>query len=65
MNPQPLIAVSDVESSTRWYQTVLGLKSGHGGTDYERLIVNGQMVMQLHHWDAHHHPYLVNSQSKP
>lgn len=65
MNPQPLIAVSDVESSSRWYQTVLGLKSGHGGTDYKQLIFNGQMVMQLHHWDANHHPYLGNSESKP
>ena len=52
MNPQPLIAVSDVEASSRWYQAVLNLKSGHGGEDYEQLVFNGQMVMQLHHWDA-------------
>ena len=65
MNPQPLIAVHNVEASSRWYQAVLGLQSGHGGPDYEQLVFGGHMVMQLHHWDAHHHPYLGNPQSKP
>lgn len=58
MSPQPLIAVRDVESSSRWYQSVLGLRSGHGGPDYEQLMSGERMVMQLHHWDAHHHPHL-------
>ena len=65
MNPQPFIAVSDVEASSRWYQAVLNLKSGHSGADYEQLTFNGQMVMQLHHWDAHHHLYLGNPKSRP
>ncbi len=42
MNPQPLIAVSDVRASSRWYQAVLNFKSGHGGADYEQLIFNDQ-----------------------
>jgi catechol 2,3-dioxygenase-like lactoylglutathione lyase family enzyme len=65
MNPQPMIAVSDVEASSRWYQNVLGFKSGHGGPEYERLLSADQMVMQLHHWDAHEHPHLGNPGSKP
>ncbi len=28
---QPLIAVSDVEASSRWYCRLLGCTSGHGG----------------------------------
>jgi catechol 2,3-dioxygenase-like lactoylglutathione lyase family enzyme len=31
MRVQPLIAVRDVEASSRWYQSLLGCKSGHGG----------------------------------
>jgi len=65
MNPQPLIAVRDVQASSRWYQAVLGCQSGHGGTEYEQLMVKGQMVMQLHHWDAHEHPHLGNPESRP
>jgi len=60
MNPQPLIAVRDVEVSRVWYQAVLGLESGHGGPEYEQLVSEGRMVMQLHHWDAHDHPHLGN-----
>lgn len=58
MQPQPLICVRDVPASSDWYQRVLGFDSGHGGADYEQLIVDGRMVMQLHRWDAHHHPHL-------
>lgn len=58
MQAQPLIAVSDVEASSRWYQTVLGCKSGHGGPDYEQLMFEGHMILQLHRWDAHHHAHL-------
>jgi hypothetical protein len=32
MRPQPLIAVTDVEASSRWYQRLLGCQSAHGGT---------------------------------
>jgi catechol 2,3-dioxygenase-like lactoylglutathione lyase family enzyme len=65
MNPQPLIVVRDVEASSRWYQSVLGFKSGHGGPEYEQLLSDGRMVMQLHHWDAHEHPHLGNPESRP
>jgi catechol 2,3-dioxygenase-like lactoylglutathione lyase family enzyme len=55
MRPQPLIAVADVEASSRWYQGLLGARSGHGGAEYERLIVGGELVLQLHAWDEDHH----------
>jgi len=65
MKPQPLIAVRDVEASSRWYQGLLGCQSGHGGREYERLMVDEQLVLQLHRWDAHEHPNLGNPDSKP
>lgn len=56
LRPQPLIAVRDVEASSRFYQRLLGCESGHGGPDYERLIFDGDLVLQLHDANtADHH----------
>ena len=55
MHPQPLIAVSDVEASSRWYQRLLGCRSNHGGTAYEQLVFRGQLVLQLHSFEVEHH----------
>lgn len=53
--PQPMIAVRDVEASSRWYQQVLGFTSDHGGPEYERLLAGGVLVLQLHHRHVEHH----------
>ncbi|RZF52191.1 VOC family protein [Acinetobacter halotolerans] len=58
MYPQPLIAVVDVEKTSQWYQTILGLDSGHGGKEYEQLMFEKRMVLQLHQWQAHEHTHL-------
>jgi catechol 2,3-dioxygenase-like lactoylglutathione lyase family enzyme len=55
MRPQPLIAVSDVEASSGFYQRLLGCESAHGGPEYERLVHGGVLVMQLHRFDVEHH----------
>lgn len=55
MRPQPLICVSDVEASSRWYQRLLNARSAHGGPNYERLVMDGELVLQLHRWDVEHH----------
>jgi len=52
--PQTLIAVRDVEASSRWYQQLLGLRSDHGGPHYERLLADGVLVLQLHEWETDH-----------
>ena len=66
MRPQPMICVRDVEASSRWYQRLLGCTSAHGGKEYERLVANGSLVMQLHHWDVdHHHGQLGEPDDKP
>lgn len=49
-----MIAVRDVEASSRWYQQLLGLKADHGGPHYERLLSNGALVLQLHNWQTEH-----------
>jgi catechol 2,3-dioxygenase-like lactoylglutathione lyase family enzyme len=55
---QPLIVVRDVEASSRWYCTLLGATSGHGGSEYERVMIGDEFVMQLHAWDVHEHRHL-------
>lgn len=55
MRPQPLICVSDVEASSRWYQRLLGCRSVHGGPHYERLVAaDGELILQLHAFDVEH-----------
>ena len=57
---QPMITVRDVAASSRFYQKVLGAKSGHGGDEYEQIVRDDVLLLQLHHRDAHEHPYLID-----
>jgi len=54
MRPQPLIAVTDVEASSAWYQRLLNCRSDHGGKEYERLVHDGVLILQLHHFGVEH-----------
>jgi len=61
VRPQPLLAVADVPAASSWYQQFLGARRGHGGDDYDRLLVSGAIVLQLHHRDVlHHHDALAD-----
>jgi hypothetical protein len=65
---QPLIAVRDVRVSRRWYQQLLGVKGlpehEHRNT-YDRLLIDGRLILQLHAWDEEDHPNLVNADAAP
>ena len=56
--PQLLLVVADVPASARFYCEVVGLTSGHGGDEYEQLLRDGELVMQLHRagLEDHHGP---------
>jgi catechol 2,3-dioxygenase-like lactoylglutathione lyase family enzyme len=54
-----MLQVRDVAASSRWYQAVLGLRSGHGGDEFEMLFDGDALVMQLHRLDAHEHGILL------
>lgn len=43
-----MLVVADVEASSRFYCELIGLESGHGGPEYDQLLSNGELVMQLH-----------------
>ena len=66
MRPQPLIAVHDVEASSRWYQRLLGCESAHGGAEYERLVSGDSLILQLHSFKVdHHHGPIGDPRNKP
>ncbi|MEI9885512.1 MAG: VOC family protein [Rhizomicrobium sp.] len=53
---EPMLFVDDVEATSRWFQSLLGVKSAHGGKEYEMLVDDAkQLVLQLHHADAEEH----------
>ena len=65
---QPLVAVRDVQASTRWYAELLDVhdlgihKHAH---IYQRLIRDGSLILQLHAWDEEAHPNLMNADAAP
>jgi hypothetical protein len=65
---QPLIAVRNVRTSSRWFQTLLAADSlpdhEHRET-YDRIFCDGRLILQLHAWDAHDHPNLANRDAAP
>ena len=57
----PIIAVKDVEASSKWYQSVFGCKRAHGGDEFAVLISdNDEILLCLHKWGEHEHPTMMN-----
>lgn len=53
----PIIAVQDVNESSKWYCSVFGCKRKHGGNDFAVLVdENDEVLICLHKWDSHEHP---------
>jgi catechol 2,3-dioxygenase-like lactoylglutathione lyase family enzyme len=68
VSSQPLIAVRDVRASSSWYQKLLDADSlpEHPHRDvYERILCDGDLILQLHAWDEEDHPNLVNADAAP
>jgi catechol 2,3-dioxygenase-like lactoylglutathione lyase family enzyme len=53
-----MVVVRDVPASSRFYQQLLGAESGHGGNEYEQIVVDGEILLQIHDMDVedHHGP---------
>ena len=62
----PIIAVKDVEASSKWYQSVFGCRSMHGGKEFDILVSeNDEILICLHKWGEHDHPTMMNPSIKP
>jgi catechol 2,3-dioxygenase-like lactoylglutathione lyase family enzyme len=57
----PIIAVKDVETSSKWYQAILGCRRKHGGNEFAVLVSDtDEVLLCLHKWGAHEHPTMKN-----
>lgn len=62
----PIIAVKDVEASSRWYQALLGCKSKHGGNRFDILTdEKGEILICLHRWGDDSHPTMIDQNVTP
>jgi catechol 2,3-dioxygenase-like lactoylglutathione lyase family enzyme len=62
-----IIAVTDVASSCRWYQSLLGLPPTPPAHDHfgQVLDTDGTVLLCLHAWGAHDHPTLRSPAHAP
>lgn len=61
-----IIAVKDVEASSKWYQSVFDCRSMHGGKEFEILVSeDDEILCCLHKWGEHQHPTMVNANVSP
>ena len=57
----PIIAVKDVEASSKWYQKIFGFKNNHGGDHFSVLVSDdNEIILCLHKWNEHNHPTMTN-----
>jgi hypothetical protein len=62
----PIIAVKDVEASSKWYQSIFKYKSIHGGKEFDILTTEkGKVIFCLHKWGEHEHPTMKDSTITP
>jgi hypothetical protein len=62
----PIIAVNNVETSSKWYQSVFGCRSMHGGKEFDILVSEDEEILIcLHKWGEHQHPTMINPEIAP
>ena len=57
---ETIIAVKDVQNSSKFYQNLLNCKSEHGGKMFEILTDGSVVILCLHKWGEHEHPTMLN-----
>ena len=55
MQSLPMIMVTSVSESARWYRTLLGAENDHGGEEFDRIVAGGEPLLMLHHWTTGEH----------
>ena len=62
----PIIAVKDVEASSKWYQKIFELRNDHGGDHFSVLVSDdNEIILCLHKWEEHNHPTMTNPAITP
>ncbi len=56
-----IIAVRDVQLSSKWYQSFFDCSSSHGGEEFDVLVSKqGAVIICLHKWGEHEHPTMLD-----
>lgn len=62
----PIIAVKDVDASSKWYESVFGCRRDHGEGNFAVMLMeNGEVLICLHKWGEHDHPTMTNPNIPP
>jgi uncharacterized glyoxalase superfamily protein PhnB len=62
----PIIAVRNIETSSKWYQSVFDCRSMHGGKEFDILVSkNDEVLICLHQWGTDGHPTMTNPTITP
>ena len=62
----PIIAVKDLEASSKWYQKILGFRNNHDSNHFAVLVSDdNEITLCLHPWGAHEHPTMTNPNITP
>ena len=62
----PIIAVKNVEASSKWYEKIFGLRNEHGGDHFSVLISDdNEITICLHKWNEDNHPTMMNPAIAP
>ncbi|MGB5436301.1 MAG: hypothetical protein WBM98_10460 [Maribacter sp.] len=62
----PIIAVKDIEASSKWYQSIFDCRSMHVGKEFDILVSeNDEVLLCLHKWGEHGHQTMKDSTINP
>ena len=62
----PIIAVKDIEASSKWYQKIFEFRNNHGGNHFSVLVSeDDEIILCLHKWEEHNHPTMANPSITP
>ncbi|MEM7096746.1 MAG: VOC family protein [Pseudomonadota bacterium] len=63
MQSTTMLFVEDVEIASKWFQDFLGVTSGHGGPEFEMLLWDDNLFLQLHLIEEGHHDHEVSTEA--
>ncbi len=54
MRTEVMLFAKDVEATAKWYGDFLGIRSGHGGPEFDMLMDGDSLLLQLHRLESDH-----------
>lgn len=55
MHSEPMLLVKDVKRSVAFYKKLLGCENDHDRDDFDRLVIEENVLLMVHRSDGHEH----------